>query len=334
MAKFFNQKVKKSRKNFTPMVVVGSIVAILIIIFVGVLISVSLTKNKHSDAVVTIRDDAAVEVNNETIDKTLFFEEIKNVKENDIKVDYSKVNFKEVGTYEVNITIYKKKYIAKLQVVDTEAPVLKVKDASISVGTSYKASDFVESCKDNSNKACNIEFYDSGVNQDGQKIDYSAYTSEGTYTVQIIASDESGNKTSPVSATLNIGKGSKPQTTCTYGNNEYDSANNIMAVDVTDNGCALDLNLYQNEEILAPVNALIKSETEKIKKEFGKIKLDVKNIYINSSIGTIINTSGKGVVGYSVKITISVYNNDVNEVIEDYYINTNGTRNYLTNKYL
>ncbi len=36
-----------------------------------------------------------------------------------------------------------------------------------------------------------------------------------------------------------------------------------MAVDVTDNGCALDLNLYQNEEILAPVNELIKSETEK-----------------------------------------------------------------------
>ena len=334
MAKFFNQKVKKSKNNFTPMVVIGSIASILIIIFIGVLISVSLTKNNHSNAVVTIRDDAAVEVNSDAIDKTLFFEEIKNVKENDIKVDYSKVNFKKIGTYEVNITIYKKKYVAKLQVVDTESPVLKVKDASISVGASYKASDFVESCKDNSNVACSIEFYDSGVNQDGQKIDYSAYTSEGTYTVQIIASDESGNKTSPVSATLNIGKGSKTQTTCTYGNNEYDSKNNIMAIDVTDNGCALDLNLYQNEEILKPVNDLIKSETEKIKKEFGKIKLDVKNIYINSSIGTIINTSGKGVVGYTVRITISIYNNDVNEVIEDYYINTNGTRNYLTNKYL
>lgn len=334
MAKFFNQKVKKSRQKFNPIMIIGCIVGILLIIFIGVLISVSLTKNNHSDAVVTIRDDAAVEVNSESIDKTLFFEEIKNVKEDDIKVDYSKVDFKKVGSYEVNITIYKKKYVAKLQVVDTESPVLKVKDVSISIGKSYKASDFVESCKDNSNKTCNIEFYDSGVNQDGQKIDYSTYSSEGTYTVQIIASDESGNKTSPVSATLNIGKSAKLQTTCTYGNNEYDNINNIMAVDVTDNGCALDLNLYQNEEILAPVNTLIKSETEKIKKEFGKIKLDVKNIYINSSIGTIINTSGKGVVGYSVRITISIYNNDVNEVIEDYYININGSRNYLTNKYL
>ena len=319
MAKFFNQKVKKNKSNFTSIIVVCSIVGILLLIFVAVMASV-FGGNKHSDAVVYLRDDAAIEVNNKDIDKTLFFEELKNVKESDIKVDYSKVNFNEVGTYEVNITIYKKKYKAKLQVVDTESPILKAKD-------------FVESCKDNSNKECNVEFYDSGVNQNGEKLNYGSFTNEGTYTIQLIASDESGNKTSPVSATLNIGKGSSKPTKCTYGNNEYDK-NSTMAVDVTDNGCALDLNLYQNEEILAPVNELIKSETEKVKKEFSKIKLNVKSIYINSSIGTILNTSGKGVVGYSVRITISIYNNDVNEIIEDYYLNTNGTRNYLVNKYL
>ena len=330
MAKFFNQKVKKNKSNFTSIIVVCSIVGILLLIFVAVMASV-FGGNKHSDAVVYLRDDAAIEVNNKDIDKTLFFEELKNVKESDIKVDYSKVNFNEVGTYEVNITIYKKKYKAKLQVVDTESPILKVKDVTISVGDTYKAKDFVESCKDNSNKECNVEFYDSGVNQNGEKLNYGSFTNEGTYTIQLIASDESGNKTSPVSATLNIGKGSSKPTKCTYGNNEYDK-NTTMAVDVTDNGCAL--NLYQNEEILAPVNELIKSETEKVKKEFSKIKLNVKSIYINSSIGTILNTSGKGVVGYSVRITISIYNNDVNEIIEDYYLNTNGTRNYLVNKYL
>lgn len=333
MAKFFNQKVKKNKSNFTSIVVVCSIVGVLLIICVAVIASV-FGNNKHSNAVITLRDDAAVEVNNEDLDKTLFFEEIKNVKENDIKVDYSKVNFNEVGTYEVNIKIYKKKYKAKLQVVDTEAPILKVKDVSISVGDTYTAKDFVDSCKDNSNKECNVEFYDSGVNQDGEKINYGNYTAEGTYTVQIIASDKSGNKTSPVSATLNIGKGSSKPSKCTYGNNEYDTSKYTMAVDVTDSGCALDLNLYQNEEILAPVNELIKSETEKVKKEFSKIKLNVKSIYINSSIGTILNNSGKGVVGYSVRITISIYNNDVNEVIEDYYLNTNGTRDYFVNKYL
>ncbi len=333
MAKFFNQKVKKSKGNLTPIIVVGSIIGILIVIFIGVLINVS-SNNKYSDAVITLREDAAIEVNNEDIDKTLFFEEIKNVKENDIKVDYSKVNFNEVGIYEVTITIYKKKYTAKLQVVDTESPVLQVKDVSIAIGDTYNAKDFVDSCKDNSGKKCNIEFYDSSVNQDGEKIDYNSYKDEGTYTVQIIASDESGNKTSPTSATLNIGTASSEKSSCTYGNNEYNKENNKLAVDVTDNGCALDLNLYQNEEILAPVNSLIKSETEKVKKEFSKIKLNVKNIYINSNIATIINKSGKGVVGYSVRITISIYNNDVNEVIEDYYLNTNGTRDYIVNKYL
>ena len=264
MAKFFNQKVKKNKSNFTSIIVVCSIVGILLLIFVAVMASV-FGGNKHSDAVVYLRDDAAIEVNNKDIDKTLFFEELKNVKESDIKVDYSKVNFNEVGTYEVNITIYKKKYKAKLQVVDTESPILKVKDVTISVGDTYKAKDFVESCKDNSNKECNVEFYDSEVNQNGEKLNYGSFTNEGTYTIQLIASDESGNKTSPVSATLNIGKGSSKPTKCTYGNNEYDK-NSTMAVDVTDNGCALDLNLYQNEEILAPVNELIKSETEKVKK--------------------------------------------------------------------
>ena len=180
MAKFFNQKVKKNKSNFTS-IVVCSIVGILLLIFVAVMASV-FGGNKHDDAVITLRDDAAVEVNNEDVDKTLFFEEIKNVKENDIKVDYSKVNFNEVGTYEVNITIYKKNYVAKLQVVDTEAPILKVKNVSISAGEIYKAKDFVESCKDNSNKECNVEFYDSGVNQNGEKLNYDSFTSEGTYT--------------------------------------------------------------------------------------------------------------------------------------------------------
>ncbi len=333
MAKFFNQKVKKNKNKITSVILVSTIICVIIIIIGGILF-ILLNSNKHTDAVITIRDDAAVEVNNENIDKTIFFEEIKNVKEKDIKVDYSKVKFNEVGTYEVTIKIYNKKYTAKLQVVDTESPILKTKDVSIDVGETYKAKDFVDSCKDNSNKKCIVEFYDSGVNQNGEKIDYSAYTTEGSYTVQIIASDKSGNKTSPISATLNIGNGSKTETKCTYGNNEYDSSKYNMAVNVTDNGCALDLNLYQNEEILAPVNKLIESEISKVKKEFSKITLNVKDVYINSSIGTILNNSGNGVVGYSVKITVSIYNNDVNEVIEDYYLNSNGSRNYLINKYL
>lgn len=333
MAKFFNQKVKKKKKKSIPFIVIGVILILLCVIFIILLINIS-NNNKLKDAIITIRDDAAVEVNSKNIDKTLFFEEIKNVKEKDIKVNYDKVNFKKVGSYEVEITIYKKKFKTTLLVVDTKSPDLKVKDHSIKVGDKYKASDFVKSCEDNSKEDCVIEFYDLGVNQDGQKIDYSSFVNEGSYTVQIVASDKSGNKTSPVNVTLNIGKATSQKTKCTYGSDEYDNQKYIMAISVTDNGCALDLNLYQNEDILAPVNELIESETKKIKKEFSKVKLNAKTIYLNSSIGTIINSSGKGIVGYSVKITVSIYNNDTSEVIEDFYLNKDGSRNYLVNKYL
>ena len=79
MAKFFNQKVKKNKSNFTSIIVVCSIVGILLLIFVAVMASV-FGGNKHSDAVVYLRDDAAIEVNNKDIDKTLFFEELKMLK--------------------------------------------------------------------------------------------------------------------------------------------------------------------------------------------------------------------------------------------------------------
>ncbi len=334
MSKFFNQKIKKGRGVPTGTIVVAVIVAILIFIAIAVLISV-LSRNSHKDAVIAVRDVLSVEINEKNIDKTLFFTELENVMESDINVDYSNVKFSELGTYEVPITIYKKKYSSKVEIIDTENPVLVTKNVKINAGSSYTASDFVDSCKDNSNKKCEIEFYDLALDQSGEKVDYSGYTEEGTYTVQIIAKDEAGNKTSPKSATLTIGSGVNSQPLdCKYGNSEYDTSK-ILSVNVTDNGCALDLNLYKNEEKLAPVNALIKSETEKIQKEFGKINLGVKDIYVHSDIATVLNNTGTGVVGYTLKITVSIMNeNNEEEVIEDYYVNINGGREYLVNKYL
>lgn len=334
MSKFFNQKVKKGRGVSTGTIVVAVIVAILMFIAIAVLISV-FSRNSHKDAVIVVRDVLSVEINDKDVDKTLFFTDLKNVMEKDIIVDYSKVNFSELGTYDVPITIYKKKYNSKIEIIDTESPVLVTKDVKINVGTSYNANDFVESCKDNSNKKCTIEFYDLGLSQNGDNIDYSNFLDEGTYTIQIIAKDDAGNKTSPKSATLTIGNGVNVNpTNCKYGNGEYDTSK-ILAVNVTDNGCALDLNLYQNEEKLAPVKELIASETEKIQKEFSKIKLGVKDIYIHSDTSTVLNTAGSGVVGYTLEITVSIINDDnENEVIEDYFVNINGGREYIINKYL
>ena len=336
MAKFFNQKVKKGRsktKSNNNKVLLISIIAVVAVIIIGVLICVFF-RDSHDDAIVKIRDIIAIEVNNENVDKNLFFEQLENVKEKDIKITYKNVDFSEIGTYDVVIKIYGKKYNSKIQIVDTEVPELVIKDVKINLGESYKANDFVKSCQDNSNKECIIDFYDLSLDQNGEKIDYRNYTKEGSYEILIVASDASGNKTSPTKATLTIGKTSEVKPiTCKYGNAEYDTTN-ILAVNVTKEGCALDLNLYNDENVLAPVNELIKSENEKIKKELSKINLGVKNIHVNSETATVLNTTGKGVVGYTLKFTVSIEKNNNEEVIEEYYININGGREFITNKYL
>lgn len=336
MAKFFNQKVKKGRsktKSNNNKVLLISIIAVVAVIIIGVLICVFF-RDSHDDAIVKIRDIIAIEVNNENVDKNLFFEQLENVKEKDIKITYKNVDFSEIGTYDVVIKIYGKKYNSKIQIVDTEVPELVIKDVKINLGESYKANDFVKSCQDNSNKECIIDFYDLSLDQNGEKIDYRNYTKEGSYEILIVASDASGNKTSPMKATLTIGKTSEVKPiTCKYGNAEYDTTN-ILAVNVTKEGCALDLNLYNDENVLAPVNELIKSENEKIKKELSKINLGVKNIHVNSETATVLNTTGKGVVGYTLKFTVSIEKNNNEEVIEEYYININGGREFITNKYL
>lgn len=334
MAKFFNQRVKKSGAS-TGTIVIASIVGVLIVIAIGVLISVK-SKNNHKDAVIKIRDSVAVEVNSKLPDKTLFFSELEGVKEKDIKTNYDKVNLEKVGTYEVKIKIYNESYTSKLEVVDTEAPVLKTKDVNIAIGGTYKPEDFVESCKDNSDTDCKIEFYDLSLTQSGEKIDYSAFTAEGAYTVQIVATDDAGNKTSPQSATLNIGKNNvKIPTVCKYGNDSYDTSKYILAVNVTENGCGLDLNVYQDEAKLKLVNSIVENEKAKLKKEFSTIKLSITDIYLNSDIGPVLNMSGTGLVGYTLKITVSINKGTANEeVIEEYFVNLKGERQYTINKYL
>lgn len=334
--KFFNQKVKKSKNISMGTIVVGAIVGILILIAVGVSISVASGSNKQpKNAVIKLNESISVEVNSKLPDKTTFFTELEHVPESDIKVSYDAVDLTKVGEYNVTLTIYKKVYQTTLKVIDTESPELVLKDYSIPVGSSYKASDFVESCSDNSKDECNVSFYSLGLSQDGSKIDYSSFKNEGSYSVQIIATDASGNASRPKIANLIIGKSTTNPTTCNYGGSEYDTSKYILAVNVTDNGCALDLNLYHDEKIQAPVIAVADAEQKKLEKEFSKINLGVKDIYVDRNIGPVLNTSGTGVVGYTLFIEVSIINsNGEKEVIESYHVNLNGGREYVINKYL
>ena len=194
----------------------------------------------------------------------------------------------------------------------------------------------MESCTDNSKEKCKVSFYNLSLSQTGQKIDYSKYTEDGTYVVQIVASDASGNSTSPQSVKLIIGSGeSKNNTVCEYGNDVYDSSTYLLAVNVTENGCALDLNVYDNETTVAPVNRIIENETAKLKKEFTKVNLGTQNIYLNSNIEPVLNTAGTGIVGYTLYMEVSIIDsNNQKEIIESYNVDINGQRVYKINKYL
>ena len=112
MAKFFNQKVKKGKKSKTSntsKTVIFAVIGVIIVIFAGVLLTVY-AKNNHKDVSVKLREKIAVEINNKDVNQDLFFEKLENVKEKDIEINYDKVVFDKVGTYDVTITIYNKKY--------------------------------------------------------------------------------------------------------------------------------------------------------------------------------------------------------------------------------
>lgn len=327
--KFFNQKVNNTKKTITQIVIISVCILGIIICF---FIANRFNSKDKKDAVITIRDSVAVEVKTNYPEITTFFSELENVKESDIKVSYADADIDKVGEYPITIKIYNKTYNSKLNVIDSYAPELILKTVTIKAGDNYKAEDFVESCTDNSGEDCQINFYTLGIDQDGNKIDYESFTTQGTYQIQIIASDSSKNNTIKTT-TLIIGNGSSTQPIiCKYGDTNYDTNKYILATDVTENGCALDLNLYQNEKTLERVTALMEEETIKLKKEFNKLNIS-GNITLNRNTETILNTKGTGIVGYSLHIELRVEKDGQTEIIESYYVKSDGTRVYSINKY-
>ncbi len=326
--KFFRQKVHNKKRTITQVI----IISVCVIGIISCLLLVHYYNSKLPEgAVATIRDSVTVEVNSKLPNKTAFFSELKNVDAKNISVDYKKIDIKQTGEYEIKLKVFKKKYKSTLKIVDTISPELTVKDVTIAKGTKYRAEDFVASCSDNSKIECHVEFYQLATTQDGGKIDYAKFEEEGTYTVQIIATDDFGNKTAPMEATLVIGEGSempKP-VKCNFGNTDYDNEKYILAVSVGENNCAIDPDLYNNETILAAINTFTNDELAKIKNEFNKLNIrGTVNVYPNQI--PIPNKTGEGLVGYALEMVLK--NGDGTE-LEHYFVRSDGSRVYSVNKY-
>ena len=97
--------------------------------------------------------------------------------------DTSQVVIEEVGEYQFSIKHSGITKYGTVKIQDTTSPTLETRDVKITEGSSYKASSFVESCRDHS--GCNYSFQDSETDK--------KYTSPGSYIVYIIATDAFGN---------------------------------------------------------------------------------------------------------------------------------------------
>ena len=353
MGKFFNGNVKSSKSTIVKVAIIG-VCAVLIII---ILIVIKRGNNKPK-ANIKLYNSLDININEKTPEKLDFFSEFDNYDENKVDITFPD-NFttSKVGSYDVIITIDGKEYTTTVNVKDEIAPELEVKDYEIEYEKKYYVEDFVESCTDNSNDPCTIDYYNLSKDQDGSIIDYSSYTEPGNYLVKIIAKDENGNSTEPKSVNLVIKDkngntpdtgNQKPNEECKYGdlsiNTEiYDYP---LAVIVGDeqNSCALNRDLWDDEETQKPAKDKFEKDLNKLQDDFKKI-YETKypngaQTYIYQDFKAIYNTENKGLVGYAIYVKlyatatgVNMDKNNNDNLITEYYIKQDGTRQYINNPY-
>lgn len=326
--KFFNKRVNSKKRN-----IINAI--IIIVAIIGIIICFMITKNlsKTSDSpsqevIVTLQEEISRDINSGAPDTDVYFLELSGISESDIIVNYDNVDFSTLGSYEVYVTVLDEEYVVLLNVVDVSSPELIVESVTIEEGSTYSYNDFVTSCSDNSGEECILSFSTGGVDEEGDSVDYSSFTSSGTYTIVILAKDASGNETYKTT-NLIIGENSTNSNVCSYGSDSYTNSY-ILSYSVSNNGCAISLNLYQSSSIREPMETIADNESEKIKTDIDSISGLTSNIIINRSITAILNESGDGFVGYSLYMEVTT---DDGDIIVSYYLNEDGSRVYILNPY-
>lgn len=342
MAKFFYNKVYNTKRTIINLVIIG-------VCIIGVIICFIITSNFQGEnhntkgGEVSLKKESTIEVN-EKFTKEIFFSKIENVNLDDIKVTYpDDFDVSKVGTYTINLEISNKPYTTTLVIVDTIKPEMTLKTITINEGETYNPKDFVESCTDNSEKECQITFAQNSLDEDGNTIDYSVFKDIGSYSIKITATDNANNENTQ-ETTLNIVKRgteiTDPETpnnpdtptNCKYGNGEYDTSSYLIAVPVTNNGCAISLDLYKDSQTASGINKLMETETVRIQKDVNALNLKGTPT-LNRKVTAVINTSGDGIVGYELKMTVIITNNEKSETVADYKIDSNGKRVFTTNPY-
>ncbi len=326
--KFFNKRVRSRKRTLINAgIIIACIIGIAGCFYLTTLFSKDETTS--TDSTVVVRESINIEINGSISSNEIFFEELSGVNEKDISVDYSNVNFTALGTYTVAITIQGKTEYVSLNIVDVTAPILTLNSYTISEGESYSYSDFVTDCTDNSNESCIVYFRTGSYDSNNNLLNYASYSSVGSYDIVIVAEDSSGNQSFLTTTLYITGDSDEVVQSCSYGNSSYSSAY-ILAYNVTNNGCALSLDLYQNSSVREPIETIANNEETKIKTEIDSVADLSQNLIIYKSITAILNDTADGFVGYSLYIEVS---DDSGNRIVSYYLTESGSRIYIENPY-
>ncbi len=350
MGKFFNGQTRGSRTSLIRYIIIGCGIFFIILLF----ILIAAKSGKKDNVVLEPKKSITLEVNSDLPEVDDLFEKIENFDKNDIIVDYGILDVSSVGQYQIKVSAEKhgEAYIDVI-VEDTIIPELILKDVEIEYGNYYSIDDFVASCTDNSGDECIIEYYET-VDQNGKYVDFSSFTEVGEYVVKIIAKDYSDNPTPVKDAKLTIvGEGSvitPDPGTCLFGNMVVDKAihNYPISIIVGDQstGCALDRNIWDSATIDEEVQKFIEDDKDLLKDQSDVKEALEANFPNGAKIEmypekiVIFNKDIKGLVGFSihVKVYMVPYNYDgiidKNEnLVLEYYIKTDHTREYLYNKF-
>lgn len=340
--KFFYNRVYNTKRNITNAIIIGACIIGVIICFI-VVSSFDGENHSTNNGNLSIKNEVTVEVNQE-FENDVFFSKIENVDVNDIKVNYSlDYDISKIGRYNVTLEIGGKEYSSVLNVVDTMKPELLLEDVEIKKDEKYSADDFVTSCSDNSKSDCVIYFSENGIDEEGNSIDYSNYTEIGKYQIKITAEDEAGNQITK-DATLTIKEneetgggfegnenpGEDEPIVCKYGDNSYDTENYLLAIDITANDCAISLDLYRDESMTIEINKLMDTETTRIRKDVEALNL-TGTLALNRKVTAVINNSGSGIVGYELKMSVTITHDGETKTVTEYKVDNEGKRVFIEN---
>lgn len=433
---------KKTKKKLIIGGIILAVVIIAIIILLIALNNKDSNKKQNNkiNSDILLRDKVTTEVNAALPDKTSYFEKLANIDLDKITLTYPETmgvsvnaescptdqleeinsildgtkegnleDFKcikyvptNIGTFEVNINLNNKDYKVDLEVKDLTGPTLILKPLEITAGDTYTVNDFVESCTDNYDDSCYIDYYYNSYEENENGLDYSTITTEGSYTIKIKAVDSNENSSLPLETTLTVKPKAPNKYLVTFDSNggtningeyveeglvvnkptnptrngytfkawtlngqNYDFSTPITS-DITlvaewnkkessggggtsTPGCTYGDKKYNTNKYILSVYANASSKCATSKSEFQTLRdgpltndvitKDVKRL--KSSLDTsyypgyetlgVFNTSGKGIVGYQITVTIQHKVNETYTEVARYRIDTNGKRHFSLN---